>query len=195
MISNTVLSVESLVESSVGSSVVSSVGILTMAIFNFALSQTISMMKYWPYLPLKFSRQSQWWNLRCSHQGSWHAQGRFMFELVFFSRLKYQTPVYSKVTLYKCNFVVFHLFHKGRVNKNGGKCDLFRTRAYRLNEPNGVPWTSNATLHAVLIWMQAKLSCLDIQSNAICYASLCNWICMILWSYICKASFKPHIPV
>ena len=44
--------------------------------------------------------------------------------------------------------------------------------AYRLNEPNGVPWTSNATLQAVLIWMQAKLSCLDIQSNVVCYVHL-----------------------
>ena len=45
-------------------------------------------------------------------------------------------------------------------------------KTYRLNEPNGVPWTSNATLHAVLIWMQAKLSCLDIQSNVVCYVRL-----------------------
>ena len=48
----------------------------------------------------------------------------------------------------------------------------FPKQSYRLNEPNGVPWTSNATLHAVLIWMQAKLSCLDIQSNVVCYVHL-----------------------
>ena len=40
-----------------------------------------------------------------------------------------------------------------------------RVQAYRLNEPNGVPWT-------MFIWTQAKLSCLDVQSNVVCYVRL-----------------------
>ena len=36
----------------------------------------------------------------------------------------------------------------------------------------GLGVTSNTTLHATLIWMQAKLSFLDVQYNAICYVDL-----------------------
>ena len=35
--------------------------------------------------------------------------------------------------------------------------------AYRLNKPNGVPWTSNPTLHAVLIWMQSHVTLLEMR--------------------------------
>ena len=45
----------------------------------------------------------------------------------------------------------------------GRKVQLLRP--YRLNEPNGVPWTT-------FIWTQAKLSCLDVQSNVVCYVHL-----------------------
>ena len=61
---------------------------------------------------------------------------------------------------------------KDRVQGHAAKCCTDEFTAYRLNEPNGVPWTSNATVHGVLIWMQAKLSCLDIRSNVVCYVHL-----------------------
>ena len=49
------------------------------------------------------------------------------------------------------------------------QCGILRSFG---RKPNWVAWMSRATQYATFIWMQAKLSWLDVQSNVVCYVHL-----------------------